>query len=360
MMKAAVCYELGKPLVVEDLDLAPPQEGEVKIKVATVAICHSDIHDIKGEMPGEPPFVAGHEVSGYVEELGKNVSSVKLGDPVIVCLLSSCGRCHYCITGLPHLCEGRGGMDWKGRLRNKKGQDIMPKVGIGGFAEYVVVKESQLVQMPQDMPLDRAALLACGFISGFGAVVNRVQVKSLSSVVVIGVGGVGMSAVQGAALSGAYPIIAVDVLDSKLELSRNFGATHTVNAKAGDPVEAVKKLTSGRGANNVFVTVGSIDAVRQGFMMAGRRGVTNLVGLPPMKDTMALMPMEFIASERVITGSFMGSTNLQVDIPRIVALYKAGFIKLDEYITGRYPLEQINEAIKVTESGEGLRNVIMF
>jgi S-(hydroxymethyl)glutathione dehydrogenase/alcohol dehydrogenase len=211
------------------------------------------------------------------------------------------------------------------------------------------------------MPMDRASLLACGFITGFGSVVNRAQVKPLSSVVVIGVGGVGLSAVQGAAFSGAHPIIAVDILDYKLEAARTFGATHTVNsAKEKDPVEAVKQLTAGRGADYVFITVGSAAAIKQGFLMSGPRGMTVIVGLPPPKESLSFSPMEFTFGERVLTGSQMGSTHLKVDVPKLVALYQAGRIKLDELITDRYPLERINEAIEAVEKGEALRNVIVF
>jgi S-(hydroxymethyl)glutathione dehydrogenase/alcohol dehydrogenase len=210
------------------------------------------------------------------------------------------------------------------------------------------------------MPLDRAALLACGVITGFGAVVNRAQVEPRSSVVVIGTGGVGLNSVQGAAISGAYPIIAVDMLDSKLAAARSFGATHTVNAGSKDAIEAVKQLTSGRGAEYVFVTVGSTAAIRQGFSMSAPRGTTVIVGLPPVKENLTFSPLEFIKDERTLTGSYMGTTRLSVEIPQLVALYQAGRLKLDELITGRYPLEQINEAIESVERGEALRNVIMF
>ncbi len=359
-MKAAVCYEFDKPLVVEEVDLRPTQEGEVKVRLSATALCHSDIHDIRGELGGKLPFVGGHESAGYVEEVGTNVKSVKPGDSVVVTLLKSCGNCFYCIKGMPHLCESRFTPKEEAPLNNKQGQPLIPKGNVAGFAEYVLVDESQVVQIPEDMPMDRAALLACGVITGFGVVVNRAQVKPLSSVVVVGTGGVGLNAVQGAAFSGAYPIIAVDVLDTKLEAARTFGATHTVNAGQDDAIEAVKQMTSGRGADYVFVTVGSIAAIRQGFSMSGNRGTTVIVGLPLMKDTMSFSPFEFITSERVLTGAFMGSTNLKADIPRLVALYQAGSLKLDELITARYPLGEINEAIGAVERGEALRNVIVF
>jgi Zn-dependent alcohol dehydrogenase len=359
-MKAAVCYEFGKPLVVEDIEPAPPGKGEVKVRLAATAVCHSDIHDIKGELPGPVPFVPGHESAGYVDGTGPGVTSVKEGDPVVVSLLASCGKCYYCVTGSPHLCENRFNPSREPRLRNKKGQPLAQRGSIGGFAEYAIVDESQVVKVPEDMPLDRAALLACGVITGFGGVVNRARVRPFQSVAVMGIGGVGVNALQGAAYVGAYPIIAVDVLDAKMKMAMGFGATHTVNAGSEDAVEAVRKLTGGRGAEFVFVTVGSIAAIKQGFSFTAPRGTTVLIGLPNFKDQFCFYPLELIPTEKNIIGGFMGAANLKIDIPNLVTLYRAGRLKLDELITGRYPLDRINEAIALTEKGEGLRNVIMF
>jgi S-(hydroxymethyl)glutathione dehydrogenase/alcohol dehydrogenase len=359
-MKAAVCYEIAKPLVIEDVELAEPGKGEVKIRLAATAICHSDIHDWKGEMPGPTPFIGGHESAGYIEKVGAGVTSVKVGDPVVVSLLASCGKCYYCLNALPHLCEHRFDPPARPRVVNKKGQKLDLKGNIGGFAEYVVVDESQVVTVPGDMPLDRAALLACGVITGFGGVVKRARVSAFQSVVVMGVGGVGVNSIQGAAYVGAYPIIAVDVLDAKLKMAMDFGATHTVNARDEKAVEEIKKLTSGRGADFVFVTVGSIAAIRQGFSFTGQRGTTVLIGLPSYKDEFAFFPLEMIPNEKNIIGGFMGATSLKIDIPNLLMLYRTGRLKLDELITGRFPLERINEVIALTEKGEGLRNVIMF
>jgi Zn-dependent alcohol dehydrogenase len=359
-MKAAVCYEFGKQLVVEDVELAEPRKGEVKIRVAATAICHSDIHDIKGELPGPVPFVGGHETAGYVDKVGPGVTTIKAGDPVVVSLLVNCGKCFYCLTGSPHLCEVRFNPPAEPRVKTKKGQVLSLKGNVGGFSEYVIVDESQICKLPADMPLDRAALLACGVITGFGGVVNRAKVRPFQSVVVVGTGGVGINSIQGAAYSGAYPIIAVDVLDSKLKAARNFGATHGVNSKDPDALDQVKKLTGGRGAEFVFVTVGSIAAIKQGFAMSAARGTTVLIGLPNFKDSFSFSPLELIPAEKNLIGGFMGATNLKIDIPNLVTMYKTGKLKLDELITGRYPLEKINDAIASTEKGEALRNVIMF
>ncbi len=359
-MKAAVCYEFGKPLVLEDIELAPPGPGEVRVKLTATAVCHSDIHDIKGELPGPVPFVAGHESAGYVDEMGEGVTAFKPGDPVVVSLLASCGQCYYCITGLPHLCEHRFDPPAHPRLKNQKGDQVFPRGNIGGFAEAVVVNQSQLVKVPADMPLDRAALLACGVSTGFGGVVNRAQVKPFQSVVVMGIGGVGVNALQGAAYVGAYPVIAVDTLDSKLKLAMDFGATHAVNAASEDAAATIRGLTGGRGADYALVTVGSIAAIKQAIAFTGQRGTTVLIGLPGFKDQLSLSPLELIPTEKNIIGGFMGDANLRIDIPNLVTMYQTGRLKLDELITGRYPLDKINEAIASTEKGEGLRNVIMF
>ncbi len=355
-MKAAVCYEFGKPLVVEDVSIDSPGKGEVKVKVAATAICHSDIHTLSGELGRMLPIVAGHESAGYVEEVGEGVTTCKPGDPVVVSLLISCGHCYQCVSGHPNMCENR----WPqvNHLHNSKGQALAIMTRTGTFAEEAIVDQSQCVVVPKDMPMDRAALLACGVITGFGAVVNRAQVRPLSSVVVMGVGGVGINAIQGAAYSGARPIIAVDTLDAKLEAAKKFGATDGVNAKDPDAIKKVQQLTSGRGADYVFVTVGVTSAVEQGLSMAGPRSMTVIVGLAP--DKMTCMPMGFIRSEKVLTGSFMGTTRLSTDVPKLVELYKAGGLKLDELITKRYPLSQINDAIQSTIKGEALRNVVVF
>jgi S-(hydroxymethyl)glutathione dehydrogenase/alcohol dehydrogenase len=359
-VKAAVCYEFGKPLVVEDVEMAATGRGKVRVRVAVTAVCHSDVHDIKGELPGPLPFIGGHESAGRVEEVGPGVKSVKPGDPVVVSLLASCGECYYCTSGMPHLCGIKFAPKTKVLLRNSKGQPIDQKANVAGFAENVLVDESQVVKVPADMPLDRAALLACGVSTGFGGVVNRAQVRPFQSVVVMGAGGVGVNAIQGAAFVGAYPIIAADMLDDRLKRAVKFGATHTVNAGRKDAVEAIKALTEGRGADFVFVTVGSIAAMRQGMAMTGSRGTTVLIGLPPVSEQLCFSPIEIIPTEKNIIGGFMGAADLKKDIPRLVMLYQTGRLKLDELITGRYPLERINEAIKSTEKGEGLRSVIMF
>jgi Zn-dependent alcohol dehydrogenase len=364
-MKAAICYEAGKPLVIEEVTLDKHERGEVKVRVGAVAVCHSDLHAVKGELPGKLPGIAGHEVAGYVEEIGEGVTQVAVGDHVVASAVSAgCGHCYYCNVGLRHMCTGidmRAMMAKGGHHINKKGVRLAPMAGpVGGFAEYTVVSQYNLAKIPNDLPMDRACLLACGVITGFGAVHNRAQVKPMSSVMAIGVGGVGMNVIQAAVHAGAYPIIAVDIRDDKLEMAKTFGATHTVNtAKEKDPADAVRKMTNGRGADYGFLTVGSMEALRTGFNMLGRRGMMVVIGIA-MGKLDAFTAGEFIGSEKILTGSMMGSTRLDIDVARYAELYKAGQLKLDELIAGHFPLEKINDAIKSLEGGAVLRNIIMF
>jgi Zn-dependent alcohol dehydrogenase len=359
-LKAAICYEFKKPLVVEEIEIDSPGKGEVKVRYVATAICHSDLHNISGDFSPDLPVLAGHESAGYVEEVGEGVTSVKPGDHVIVSTVAYCGHCRCCSLGLFNMCQIQRNVELKPHLWTKAGKSLATMSMVGGFAEQSIVRESQVTRVPQDFPLDRAALLACGVITGFGAVVNRAKIPALSSVVVIGTGGVGLNAVQGASVSGAYPIIAVDTLDNKLEAARIFGATHTVNAKQEDAVAAVRKMTDGWGVDYAFTTVATNAAIRQSVAMLAKRGTAVIIGVPSAGATFTFSPFEFLDDEKVLTACYMGSVNMNIDIPKLIALYKAGRLKLDELISGRYPLERINEAIESLNKGEALRNVIVF
>jgi Zn-dependent alcohol dehydrogenase len=360
-VKAAVCYDFGRPLVVEELDIDPPQVGEIKVDVAACAICHSDIYSVRGEWGGEPPIVAGHEVAGTVSELGAGVTAVRPGERVVVSLLRSCGSCFFCSIGRPYNCEGEFALRRETRLHAKDGTPVAQGVYTGGFAEQVVVDQSQVVKIPsEEIPFDSASLLACGVATGVGAVTNTADVAFGSSVVVVGIGGVGINCVQGAALSGAATIIAVDILDSKLDAARRFGATHTINAREQEPGPAVLELTGGRGADYAFAATGSSKVISQILDMVRKGGVAVVVGMPPNEDVEFTINAHTLTWDRTLKGSFMGSTCLAVDVPRLAELYLRGRLKLDELITGRYPLERINEAIESVERGEALRNVIVF
>ena len=363
-MKAAVCYELGKPLVVEDVVLDPPKTGEVRVQIGAVAICHSDVHLIRGDWAGwtstPPPVVAGHEAAGVVSEVGVGVTRVRVGDRVVVSLLRACGSCIPCLTGQAFLCRGRFALATERRLHSRSGRPIYTGIDVGGFAEAVVVDQSQLVPVPEDVGLDRACLLACGVITGIGAVLNTAALTPGSSAVVIGAGGVGVNAIQGAALAGAAPIVAVDIVPGKLPLARRFGATHAIDGRQEDVAGRIRELTAGRGADYAFVTVGSPAAVSQALSLTRRGGTVVLVGMPPAGATAPIPVGDFAYNGLRLLGSNMGSTRLGVDVPRLVARYREGRLMLDELITARYPLEQINEAIVAMEGGAALRNVVVL
>jgi S-(hydroxymethyl)glutathione dehydrogenase / alcohol dehydrogenase len=361
-MKAAILYEAGKPLVIEDgVTVAEPGKGEVKVKVEATAVCHSDLHFFTGEIKAPLPGLAGHETAGYVDAVGEGVTALKKGDTVIIgTATDGCGQCYYCKIGWRFFCMEKNTLS-KPHHKNSKGQTLTLMAGpVGGFAEYTTVSEKLVTKVPQDIPLDRACLLACGVTSGWGAAVNRAKIQAGQSAVVVGTGGVGLNAIQGAAFSGAYPVIAVDVLDSKLEFAKKFGATHTINiTKEKDPVKAVREMTGGRGSDYAIITVGRIDSIRLGFSMTGARGMTVVVGLA-MGDLHEFNPMEFIFQEKVLTGCGGGSLRPSLDIPLLVSLYKTGRLKLDELITAHYPLEKINDAVASLAKGDALRNIITF
>jgi S-(hydroxymethyl)glutathione dehydrogenase / alcohol dehydrogenase len=360
-MRAAVCYEFDQPLSVEDVEIEAPQHGEVKVRLASTAICHSDIHYIRGERDARPPLVVGHEAAGVVTEIGAGVTLVQPGDTVVLSLLRSCGRCFFCTRGEPYHCEGDFALNYESRLRNTYGVSLSDgQLGVSAFAEYAIVDQSQLVHVPDDIPLDQACLLACGVITGVGAVINTAGVGPGSSVVVIGTGGVGLNSVQGAALAGANPIVAVDMLETKLTAARVFGATHTVKMGENDLPTEIRRLTGGRGADYVLVTVGSAAAVAEGLRLLRRAGTLVIVGLPPPGVNAALPIRDVGWGGQRILGSCMGSTRLSIDVPRLIDHYRQGKLKLAELITAHYPLEQINEAITAVERGEALRNIITY
>jgi len=359
-MKAAVCREFGSPLVIEELTIDPPTGREVKVDVAACAICHSDIHYAEGAWGGTLPTVYGHEAAGTIIEVGPLVTNLAVGDHVIVSLLRSCGSCYYCDQGLLHACEGTFPSDQQSRIHTQDGAPVLAAMHCGAFAEEVVVDQSQAVAISKEIPLDSASLLACGVITGLGAVTNTARIPAGSSVVAIGTGGVGLNSIQGAALAGARTIIALDLNDAKLAAARDFGATDTINPNETNATAAIKALTDGRGADYVFVTVGSAKAMEQAIDYVKPTGTLVIVGMPATGATSAFELGNIAGANQQILGSKMGSTRLQVDVPKLVALYQQGRLKLDELITNRYPLEEINEAIAEVNRGEALRNVIVM
>ena len=359
-MKAAVCYEFGKPLVIDELDLAPPLAGEVRVKIAACAICHSDITYADGGWGGRPPQVFGHEAAGVVEETGPGVHSVVVGERVLVTLLRSCGHCGPCEHGRLNICETRFPLDREARMHNSEGVVIKQGLRTGAFAEYTVVDQSQVAVIPEDLPFDVASLLSCGVITGFGAVVNTAQLPANAATGVVGCGGVGLNAVQGAAFAGAFPLVAVDVVERKLEIATTFGATHRINSAKVNARETVDQITAKRGLEYVFTAAGSVKAIEQGLALLAPGGTLTIVGMPPTGDLVSFDATDMANAGQRILGSKMGSTRLRVDIPRLIALYQNGRLKLDELISNRYPLEEINQAIDDVRRDRVLRNVIVF
>jgi S-(hydroxymethyl)glutathione dehydrogenase / alcohol dehydrogenase len=358
--RAAVCRAFGEPLAIEEIELAPPGPGEVRVRVAACAICHSDISFIEGLWGGALPAVYGHEAAGVVEEVGAGVAHLKPGDHAVVTLVRSCGRCFSCAGGAPVFCETVFPLDQQSPLASLRGEAIVHGLRTGAFAEHVVVEASQAVAIGKDVPLASAALIACGVLTGVGAVVNTAGVKAGAKVIVIGCGGVGLNSVQGARLAGCSAIVAVDLSDAKLEAARAFGATHAVNPRREDLAARVAEITDGRKADYVFVTVGAKSAIEQGLGLMRRGGATVIVGMPANGVDASFDPCWLASDGQSIVGCRMGSARPRIDVPRMVDFYRQRRLKLDELISGRYPLEQINEAIDSTRRGEALRNVIVF
>jgi S-(hydroxymethyl)glutathione dehydrogenase/alcohol dehydrogenase len=359
-VKAAVCRAFGAPLLIEDLLIAPPGPGEVAVAVRACAICHSDIHAAEGSWGGELPTVFGHEAAGVVREVGPAVEGIAAGDHVIVTLIRSCGRCRHCAAGAPVRCRADFALDEPGPLTTPGGERVAQGINCGAFAEQVVVHASQLAVIDPSIPFDVASLLGCGVITGFGAVVNTARVTPGSTVVVVGCGGVGMNAVQGAAAAGAGRVIAVDPSLSKRNAALSFGASDALDPTEGDLRAALDAIIGDDGADHVLITVGSTSAVEQGLTLVGRGGQLVVVGLPADGETARFAPADLAVDEQRIVGCLMGSTRLPVDIPMLLEHYRAGRLRLDELITARYPLEDINEAIAAVNRGEALRNVIVF
>jgi S-(hydroxymethyl)glutathione dehydrogenase / alcohol dehydrogenase len=359
-IRAAVCRSFGDPLVVEAVDVRDPGAGEVGVRIAACAVCHTDLAYIQGVWGGELPAVFGHEAAGVVEVVGPDVVGVAAGDHVVVTLVRFCGRCRLCLRGLPALCERMTELpiSRSSPLRAADGEPVAQGVRTAAFAERVLVHHSQVVPVPGELPLESAALLGCGVATGVGAVLNTARVEAGSSVAVVGTGGVGLNAVQGAVLAGAHPIAAVDLVPAKLDAALAFGATHALDARSDDVAGTVSGLTDGRGLDYVVVTAGSAAAVEQGLELVADGGAVVLVGMPG--GATARVDPEAIAHRGLrILGSKVGSIRPQLDVPALVALYLAGRLKLDELVSARFPLDEVNAAVAAAGRGDVLRSVVV-
>jgi len=357
-IKAAVCHEFGQPLVIEDIQLRAPMGSEVEVTLDAVAICHSDISFADGAWGGSLPAVYGHEAAGKVTAVGDHAKGIKLGDTVVVTLIRACQSCPSCSSGSPVTCETPYDGD-QGPISTAEGGKLHQAMACGAFAEKVVVEASQVVKVSPEIPMDAAALLACGVITGVGAVVNSAKLRPGQDVVVIGAGGVGLNAIQGARIAGARRIIAVDMSEEKLEAAKAFGATDGVLATGKSPWKEVHKIT-GRGADAVLVTVGAIPAYDSAPRYLAPGGKVVMVGMPHSGDMSTYEPVILAALGQGMVGSKMGDVVISRDIPWMVDLYEQGRLKLDELVSGRWTLDQINEAIADTKSGAARRNVILF
>ncbi len=359
-MKAAVLREVGAPLSIEQVQIGKPGPREVLIRTVAAGVCHSDLHFIEGAYPHPLPAVLGHESAGVVEEVGSEVRTVKVGDHVITCLSAYCGHCEFCLTGRMSLCvspETKRGASEPPRLT--QGEAPMQQfLNLSSFAERMLIHENACVAIRKDMPMDRAALIGCGVLTGVCSVIHTAKVRPGESVAVIGCGGVGLAAINGAAIAGAARIIAIDTSPAKDNLARHFGATDFVGASQVDAVKAVLEMTKG-GVDHSFEAVGLSKTAEQAFGMVRRGGDANIIGMIPIGQSVTVPGYMFLG-EKKLQGSLMGSNHFPVDMPRLVDMYLAGKLKLDEMVSRRIRLEEVNEAFAEMKRGEIARSVIVF
>src|ERR1700751_5767472 len=360
-IKAAVLHAPNQPLTIEEVELTRPQAREVLLRTAFAGLCHSDLHFIEGLYPHPTPCVLGHESAGIVEAVGEGVTYAKPGDHVITCLSVFCGTCPQCGTGHPNLCENTEVKMPPGvwpRLSGKGGELMNQFLNLSSFGEQMLVHENSMVKIDPDIPLDRAALVGCGVVTGGGAVFNAAKVEPGARVAEIGCGGVGLSAVNGAAPAGAERIIAIDTVASKLEVARELGATDTLNASNADPVKAVRDMTGG-GVHYSFEALGTKTTAEQAFGMLRPGGTATIIGMVPFGVKIELHGYDFLR-DRKLQGTSMGGNRFRVDMPRLLSLWRQGRLKLDHLISGRIKLDQINEGFAALKSGAPVRQVIDF
>lgn len=358
-MKAALLNTVPGVLEITEVTVDSPGPREVLIRTVAAGLCHSDLHLMEGGFPCPTPAVLGHESAGIVEEVGSDVAYVRPGDHVITCLSVFCGQCEFCISGRPNLCTKDATRRRPGapaRLQ-RDGQPVHQALDLSSFAEQMLVHEGAVVKIPQDVGLDVAALVGCGVTTGLGAVLNTANVRPGDTVAVIGCGGVGLSVVQGAVIAGASRIIAVDRVSSKLEVARSFGATDVVDPSS-DPVEEVLEMTGG-GVVHAFEAVGSPTAVAQAFDMLRSGGTATIVGIMPVGAQVSLPGLQFLREKR-LQGSNMGSNRFRIDMPKYLQMYRDGRLKLDEMISARIALEDINTGFEQMKAGAVVRSVVMF
>ena len=360
-MRAAVLKTIPGQLDVEDVNVGEPGPSEVLVRTSAAGLCHSDLHFMTGAYPYPTPTVLGHESAGVVEAVGPGVTYVEAGDHVITCLSVFCGKCEHCLSGYPNRCAKQGlSRDFGGpqRLSMGDGSACHQFLHLSSFAEYMLVHENAVVKIRKDMPLDRAALIGCSVTTGLGAVFRTAAVPATATVAVIGCGGVGLNVVQGAKLAGASRVIAVDMNETKLALAREFGATDVVNASTGDAVSQVAALTGG-GVEYSFEAIGLKQTAEQAWQILAPGGTATVVGMIPVGQSVELNGFDFL-SEKKIQGSNMGSNRFRFDMPRYVDLYMDGKLMLDELVSARIKLDEVNDGFEAMKTGEIARSVIVF
>ncbi|MEM7253141.1 MAG: Zn-dependent alcohol dehydrogenase [Pseudomonadota bacterium] len=361
-MKAAVFHKAHQPLEIEDVSIDKPQAREVLVRTGATGVCHSDLHFVDGDLPGgRRPMVMGHEAAGVVEAIGEDVRLVKPGDHVVACLSGFCGNCPQCLSGHPNLCTTRYVSRPRGttpRL-SQNGDGLIQFADVGSFAEQMLLHENSVVKIDPDIPLDRAALVGCGVLTGVGAALRTSGLQAGQTVAVFGCGGVGLSIVQGAHIGGASRIIGVDNMASKLEMALHFGATDTVDASVGNAVEQIRELTAARGVDHAFEAVGSPALIRNTVESLAIRGTATIVGVPPA-GAMVEFPFSAINPECRVQTSRMGSNRFRVDIPQYLDFYRQGRLKLDDMVSRHGRLEDVNEAFRAMKAGEVARTVLTF
>lgn len=358
-MKVAVAYEAGRPLVLEDLPVPAVGRRDVLVRVAASGICHTDLTVIEGRSPIPLPVVPGHEACGTVEDVGAEVRRVRAGDRVLAVVSPACGSCWWCLNGMSNHCERGPAVHRTGRFALPDGRTAAAVCGCGSFAEAMVVDEASVVAVDTDLPDEQLALLGCGVTTGLGAVLITAGVEPGSSVAVIGCGGVGQSVIQGARIAGAATIIAVEPSGARRTAGLGLGATHTVDPAAGDPVEQVRALTGGRGADHSFEVVGRPELMVQAFAMARVEGTVTLVGMPATDAVLSLPALGAVFSGKRLAGSAVGGAQVLRDIPRFVRLAESGLLRLDALVSGRISLDEVNVGIDSLGRAEGLRTLIV-
>jgi NDMA-dependent alcohol dehydrogenase len=364
---AAVLYESGKPLVIEEVEVAEPQAGEVMVRMKAAGVCHSDLHVMKGDLPMPTPIIPGHEGAGIVEAVGPGVTSVAPGDHIVPIWRSSCGRCDYCQQGRPALCDLGTAMrftglmpDGKTRFRNAKGDSIRHYAGVSTFSSLSTMPEAAVVKIEGDFPLWKAALISCGVITGVGAVTHAAQIKPGATVAVFGCGGIGLNIIQGARMVSARQIIAVDTVVGKEKFARSLGATHFIDSSSCDPVKAVKDLTGGLGADFTFEAIGLPEPIEQAFDSLRKGGTCVVAGICRGDARARINVNQLLYAEKTLKGTLYGSMRPRIDLPRLMDLHQTGALKLDELLTRTWKLEEINEAYASLERGEVARSLIVW